>query len=120
MIAQHIADTLIDETTQPSLEDNALLNERKLFTASIKLAIKDAEHLYSLGKRNPLVLRHRDFQGETQDLVDYFEQQSMQPGGLGFICSHLEMDANRFSEFALQKFLNPLLALIERTQRSRY
>ena len=78
MIAQHIADTLIDETTQPSLEDNALLNERKLFTASIKLAIKDAEHLYSLGKRNPLVLRHKDFQGETQDLVDYFEQQSME------------------------------------------
>jgi hypothetical protein len=118
MIAQHIADTLIDETVQPSLEDNALLNERKLFTASIKLAIKDAEHLYSLGKRNPLVLRHKDFQGETQDLVDYFEQQSMQPGGLGFVCFHLEMDANRFSEFALQKFLNPLQALIERTQRS--
>jgi hypothetical protein len=90
-------------------KNNSKFPERQLWAAVLHQAIKDAEELYQNYKLNSTLLKYNSFTQEVLILSHYFQNESMEIGGFGFICSHLDIDEECFRNKVMNKYLNPML-----------
>ena len=74
-------------------ETNARDPEMDLWIAVLNLAVKDAKALVQKVKKDPSLWGNHLFRTEVLHLKRYFRSRSMEPGGFGFICELMNVDA---------------------------
>jgi hypothetical protein len=85
--------------------------EVDLWIAVLNQAVRDTRALVRTVKRNPGIWANPLFRTDVHNLTRYFQKQSMEPGGFGFICDLMEVNSEqafqRIDELYL-RYLNPV------------
>ena len=76
-------------------ETNAREPEMALWIAVLHQAVKDAKALVQKVEKNPDLWGNHLFRTEVLHLKRYFRSRSMEPGGFGFICELMNVDAGQ-------------------------
>lgn len=92
--------------------------ERSLWAAVLKQAIDDAETLTQQVQNDPSLWADPEFRMEVALLQQYFQNQSMEHGGFGFICDLLELNPNQAAQRINEKYLRYLIPVKERHTRT--
>ncbi len=91
--------------------------EKNLWVAVLEQAINDAEALARRIQMNPNLWNDPLFRADARSLIGYFQEQSMEPGGFGFICSLMDVNPGRFGKHIDEKYLRHLMPVSERSVR---
>ena len=89
--------------------------ERDLWIAVLKQATDDAEAMTIQVQANPDLWTDPSFREEAMDLRQYFQSQSMDFGGFGFICDLMDLDPEKAAKCIHEKYLRHLVPLKERS-----
>ncbi len=91
--------------------------EKTLWVAVLEQAINDAEALARRVQMDSSLWNDPLFRADVRSLTGYFQEQSMEPGGFGFICSLMDVDPDRFAKRINEKYLRTLTPVTERPTR---
>ncbi|MBF0370494.1 MAG: hypothetical protein HQL52_13660 [Magnetococcales bacterium] len=67
--------------------------EMALWIAVLNQAVKDVRALVKKVEKDPSLWANPLFRSEVLHLKRYFRRRSMEPGGFGFICELMDVDA---------------------------
>ena len=104
--------TLIANNTDAG---NGVRPERDLWIAVLKQATDDAEAMAIQVQDNPNLWSDPLFREEAMDLRQYFQDQSMAPGGFAFICDLMDWDPAQAAKRIHEKYLRHLVPVKERS-----
>ena len=93
---------------------HAIRSERELWIAVLKQATDDAEAMAIQVQANPNLWTDPLFREEAIDLRQYFQSQSMDLGGFGFICDLMDLDPEKAAKRIHEKYLRHLVPVKER------
>ena len=86
--------------------------ERDLWIAVLDRALRDTEALIGTAERKPDVWNDRILRSEVRQINAYFRRRSMEPGGFGFVCTLMDVDAGhaarRIDEIYLRRLTMPV------------
>ena len=82
--------------------------EMNLWLAVLDLAIKDTRDLIEEVRFCPELWNDPLFRNDARELKQYFEEQSMEPGGFGFICDLMNVDPGKFTSRLEKLYLHKL------------
>ncbi len=89
-------------------------HEMALWVAVLNQAVKDAEMLIRKVEKDATLWDNPSFRSEVFHLKRFFRKQSMEPGGFGFLCTLLGMNADRALRCIEEKYLQHLKKPINR------
>lgn len=93
---------------------NAIGPERDLWIAVLKQATDDAEAMVIQVQGNPHLWADPLFREEAFNLRQYFQSQSMDPGGFYFVCDLMDLDPKKAAKRIHEKYLQHLIPVKER------
>lgn len=80
-----------------------------LWMAVLEQAVKDARSLIRRARSDPELWNNPLFRSEVNALRRWFQAGSQQPGGFGFICDLMNMDAEHAVQRLDEKYLRHLM-----------
>ena len=91
--------------------------EKNLWIAVLGQAIDDAEALARKVRRDPDLRNDPLFRADAKSLTDYFQDESMEPGGFGFICDLMGVNPGQTAKRLNNKYLRHLTPVTDRPIR---
>ena len=88
--------------------------EKRLWIAVLAQAVRDAETLVNRVQKKPELWGNHLFRSEVRDLKRYFRNQSMAPGGFGFVCDVVGVDTKKVARCVEEKYFQHLVPDKER------
>ena len=91
--------------------------EKNLWIAVLGQAIDDAEALARKVRRDPNLRNDTLFQANAKSLTGYFQDESMEPGGFGFICDLMGVNPGKTAKRLNDKYLRYLTPVTDHPTR---
>ena len=98
------------------LEDDTAA-EKALWIAVLKQAIDDVEALTEKVQNDPSLWAEHMFRSEVFHIKKYFQCQSMEPGGFGFICDLIGVEPDQAAKSIEGKYFQHLMPVEKRFVR---
>ena len=107
---------MLQTSITTSIDSGDSINpERELWIAVLKQATDDAEGMAIQVQDNPNLWSDPLFREEAMDLRQYFQDQSMAPGGFAFICDLMDLDPEQAAKCIHERYLRYLVPVKERS-----